>query len=178
MNVHVARNWVAVLMVTFAAAVSFAGDTNSKNDVELSLKFSDEATAADTGLPAYPGSKPYKDADQSSSSANLGFSVPSFGIKVVAMNLETPEEPDRVAAFYMRALSKYGNVLDCSAGATDRHEAKPKKEESDALACDSNESTERNIVYKVGTKQNQRIVAIKPHGNGTRFSLVHLDIRE
>jgi hypothetical protein len=32
-------------------------------------------------------------------------------------------------------------------------------------------------VYKVGTENNQRIVAIQPHKSGTQFSLVHVDIR-
>jgi hypothetical protein len=32
-------------------------------------------------------------------------------------------------------------------------------------------------VYKVGTEKHQRIVAIKPHQRGARFSLVRLDMR-
>lgn len=137
------------------------------------LKVSDEATAADAGLPTYPGAKEYKEAGDSSSGANIGISTPLFGFKVVALKLQTSDEPERVAAFYRRALSKYGTVLECS----DVSQGKRTSESGDELVCDPDEDDEHSVVYKVGTKQNQRIVAIKSHGSGTRFDLVHLATR-
>jgi hypothetical protein len=177
MGTHVARSSCFVLILALCAAVGIAGAADSKG-VDVSLKFNDDVTAADTGLPAYPGSKPYKDADQSSSGANLGFSAPSIGIKIVGTNLETADPTEKVATFYWRALSKYGNVLDCSSATADGQRNKSQTEKSDELVCDSGDSVSRNIVYKVGSKKNQRIVAIKPHGSGARFSLMHINIRE
>jgi hypothetical protein len=172
MTIHIVRSAVVVTMLSFVGACG-AGETGSKGGLEAHVRLSEQATAADVGLPTYPGSKPYKDADNSSAAANLGLSTPLFGFKVVAMNLETTDKPEQVAVFYRQALSKYGNVLECS----DAADAKKKSQPGDGLKCDSNESGTHSVVYKVGTEENQRIVAIEPHAGGTRFALVHLDIR-
>lgn len=162
-----------VVMVSLAAVACGAGEASSKGEIEANFRVSEEATAADVGLPMYPGSKAYKDSDDSSSAANIGFSTPLFGMKIVAMNLETSDEPEQVRAFYRQALSKYGNVLECS----DAADGEKRSQQSDGLVCDSDDSGKHNVVYKAGNKENQRIVAVKPHGKGTRFSLVHLNIR-
>jgi hypothetical protein len=176
MNEYVARNAVLALSLLVGAAC-VAGETPARDGLDIGLKARGEATAADAGLPAYPGAKPYKDADQSSSAANIAVSTSLFGLKVVALNLETPDEPKRVAAFYRRALSKYGNVLDCSNAADNARRSDARDDDSNELICDSNDPGANSIVYKVGQEDDQRIVAIKPHGSGTRFSLVHVDTR-
>src|SRR6185369_4952486 len=114
MNEHGARSRVVVAMLSLAVGACGAGETHSDGELEVGLRLSDEATAADAGLPTYPGSKPYKDDEDSSSAANLGLSTPLFRFKVVAMDLQTADEPERVARFYRQALSKYGSVLECS----------------------------------------------------------------
>jgi hypothetical protein len=167
---------VIVVMLSFAAGVCSAAKSDSQGGFDLGIKVSDETTAKDAGLPAYPGSKPYKDSDQTSSGANIGFSIPGFGFKLVAMNLESGDRPERVAAFYRKALSKYGRVLDCSDAAKNKTSSHDKSD--DALVCDADERGANSIVYKVGTESNERIVAIRSHGSGTRFSLVHVDKRE
>lgn len=177
MNVHVARSRVVVAMLSLVVGACGAGDTDSEGERGVSLRLSGEATAADAGLPTYPGSKPYKDAEDSSSAAKLGLSTSLFGFKLVAMNLETGDEPERVARFYRQALSKYGNVLECGDAADRSRKLQPSAAHSNELECDSDDPGTHSVVYKAGTEENQRIVAIKPYGNGTRFSLVHLDIR-
>ena len=139
----------------------------------MSLDVRDEAEAKDLGLPSYPGAKPYTEKDDSSSGANLGLETPWFGFKVVALKLETKDEPRRVAAFYRDALSKYGHVLECA----DDSSATEKSGTKGELACSSDDVKANTVVYKVGREENQRIVAIEPHRSGTRFSLVHLDMR-
>ena len=165
------RGLVGVLWMV--AGVCSAAERTSQGGLDLTVR--DEATASDAGLPAYPGAKPYKDDDQSSSGANIGFAVPGFGLKVVAMNLVSDDKPERIAAFYRKALSKYGRVLDCSDAAKNKEHAD--EEGDDELACDADDPGSNSIVYKAGTDSNERIVAIKPHGSGTRFSLVHVDKR-
>lgn len=174
MKAHIAYGRAAVLMLSLAVGTSYAGET-SQTGVNFGLKVTDEATASDAGLPTYPGAKPYKEDEQSSSAANFGLSTSTFGIKVVAMNLETGDKPERVAAFYKRALSKYGDVLECTRDTDTR--ASKQNEDSDELVCEADDPGENSVVYKVGTEKNQRVVAIKPHGGGTRFSLVHVDTR-
>ena len=173
MNIHVARTGALLAMLSLAAGV-YATENDSKQGLDLGLRITEEASAADAGLPAYPGSKPYKDPDQSNSAANVGISTPLFGLKVVAMNLQTSDQPEKVATFYRRALSKYGTVLDCSKGAGQK---KSSNEDDEELECDADDPGEHRFVYKVGTESNQRLVAIKPHDGGTRFSLVHVNKR-
>jgi len=162
---------VVVLLST--TMVCGAAERTSQGGLDITVR--GEATAADAGLPTYPGAKPYKDGDQSSSGANIGFAVPGFGFKVVAMNLQSGDTPERVAAFYRKALSKYGHVLDCSDASKNKKHAD--EDDGDELACDAGDPGSNSVVYKAGTESNERIVAIKPHGNGTRFSLVHVNKR-
>jgi hypothetical protein len=173
MNVYVAC--VAVLSLVVAGCN--AGETDSDQGSGLAFRVSGEATAADAGLPAYPGAKPYKDEDDSDDAANLGISTPAFGLKVVAMNLETRDAPERVATFYQKALSRYGRVLECRDDGADDTGTRVVAADGDELVCEEDEPGTHTVVYKVGTEKNQRLVAIKPHGTGTRFSLVHFDVR-
>jgi hypothetical protein len=173
MSMNVVCSRVALAAALLAVGACGADESDSKNGFEASLRLSQEATAADVGLPAYPGSKLFKEPGDSSSGARVGLSTPMFGFKVVAVKLKTPDEPEQVAAFYRRALSKYGNVLECGDGADEKGESRSDGE----LTCDSDDSDADTIVYKAGTNQSQRIVAIKPHGRGTQFDLVHLDMR-
>src|SRR5689334_10174429 len=103
-----------IVVLAFVASACSAGDSSSAHQLDMSLNLRDEAKAQDVGLPAYPGAKPYTEGDDSSSGANLGLETPWFGFKVVALKLETRDDPKRVAAFYRDALSKYGHVLECT----------------------------------------------------------------
>ena len=172
-EMHVARSVVAAMLL-FSVGACSAEDSGSSHGIEASVRINDEATADDIGLPAYPGSKSYKEPGESSSGANVRFSTPLFGLKVAAVKLESADKPEYVARFYRKALSKYGDLLDCSDGAA----TTGKPASSERLKCDPNDSDEHRIVYKVGTENNQRIVAIKPHGKGARFDLVHVSIRD
>lgn len=163
---------VAAATLSLAVGACGAGEGGPG---ELGLKISEEATPRSVGLPAYPGSKPYK-GDDDSSAADIGISTPLFGLKVVAVELEAPDEPEKVAAFYRKALAKYGEVVECIDG-DDAAAANERSDSSDQLTCDPDEAGSNSVVYKVGTEKNQRVVAIKPLGQGTQFSLVHVNIR-
>lgn len=175
MKMHVAGIRLVAAMLSLAVVSCGASEDGSRG-LELGFKVNDNATARAVGLPTYPGSKPYKDDDDDSSAADIGISTPLFGLKVVAMELETADKPERVAAFYRKALSKYGDVLECNDNDDGKRKSEPSAD-SDEVTCDADEPGRHSVVYKVGTEKNQRIVAIEPHGNGTRFSLVHVDIR-
>jgi hypothetical protein len=175
MKVHVAGRVFAALLLLALGGCGARED--GSGEIELGLKATDKATAEAAGLPAYPGSKPYKDDDDDANAVDFGISTPLFGLKVVAMELETSDKPERVAAFYQKALSKYGNVLECS-HVEDSKRKSERSADSDELTCDSDEPGTHDVVYKVGTEKNQRIVAIEPHGSGTRFSLVHVNVSE
>lgn len=169
---HVART-LALALLLFGVGACSAGESGGSSGIEASLKVSGEATARDVGLPSYPGAKPYQEPGDSSSGANIGVSTSVFGLKVAAVKLESDDRPEQVASFYHKALSKYGSVLDCGEAS-----ASGKSTGSDGLKCEPTDTDGHSHVYKVGTEKNQRIVAIKPHGKGTRFDLVHVDVRD
>ena len=178
MKAHVMHRSVLVALLSMAAVACGAGESGqNKASFELRLSGSDKASPADVGLPAYPGATVYDDDGDGSHSANIGFSIPSFGLKVVATEMQSGDEPERVAASYRKALAKYGHVLDCSEGSSDRRKSKDRDEAKGDLNCDGDTEAD-NIVYKAGTDENQRIVSIKPKGSGTQFSLVHVDVRD
>lgn len=165
---------VAVALLSLAMGACTAGEADDAGGLEISLKAKGEATARDVGLPAYPGAREYHEPGDSSAGANIGLSTPLFGLHVIATDMESADDPRKVAAFYKRALAKYGPVLDCSD--EERSEQSNAQRDGD-LVCEGDERGEHDAVYKVGTKNKQRIVAVKRHGDGTRFSLVYLNIR-
>lgn len=173
MEMHVART-LAVAVLLFGVGACSADDSASSGGIEASLRLDDEATAKDVGLPTYPGAKLYKEPGESSSGANIGLSTSQFGFKVAAVKLQSADKPEQVARFYRKALSKYGDLLDCSDGAA----TSGKTTASEGLKCDPSDSDGHSHVYKVGTKKNQRIVAIKPHGQGAQFDLVYVNVRD
>src|ERR1044071_2613353 len=130
MNPPATSRVLVIVLLSLAMAACGAGEAGAESGAKLALKVSDEATAADVGLPAYPGAKPYVDSDHSGA-ANLGLATPLFGFKVVVTSLQTQDAPERVAAFYRKALAKYGKVLDCSDAGTASIEIKAGSEEDD-----------------------------------------------
>jgi hypothetical protein len=174
MTVHAQSSRVVLVMLSLAATAACSADeSSSPNEIDIGLRVREEASAADVGLPKYPGSKPYKESDQSSSGANIGFASPLFDLKVAALKLQTSDSPEKVGSFYQQALSKYGDVVECSERAKSKRKSKESADGAE-LQCDADEPGENSVVYKVGTEENQRLVAIKPHGSGTQFSLVHV----
>lgn len=176
MNVQVASIRMMGVMLSLAVAACGADEQGSTGGVQASFVAGGIA-AADVGLPTYPGAKPYTHDDNSSDSANVDISTPLFGLKVVAVQLETPDDLEKVAAYYRQALAKYGPILECSNAAKGEKNTESRATDDGKLTCDPDEPGSHKVVYKVGTETNQRIVALKPHGKGTQFSLVHVDTR-
>jgi hypothetical protein len=176
MNVQVASIRMMGVMLSLAVAACGADEQGSTGGVQASFVAGGVA-AADVGLPTYPGAKPYTHDDNSSDSANVDISTPLFGLKVVAVQLESADDLEKVAAYYRQALSKYGPILECSDAAKRKRKTEVPATGDDELTCDPDEPGSHKVVYKVGTDKNQRIVALKPHGRGTQFSLVHVDTR-
>lgn len=181
MKAHAVLLHTLIALLAISIAACDAGEAGSKKNLGLGLILGG-ITPIDVGLPTYPGARPYKESGKdSSSSADIDITTPLFGLKVVAMKLESDDEPEKVAAFYKRALAQYGRVLECDDGErtrrNKRHHRSDTKDALDDLTCDPDEPGAHEIVYKAGSDENQRIVAIEPHGNGSLFSLVHVATR-
>ena len=135
-----------------------------------------DATAADTGLPVYPGAKlKEKDSDGSDKSANVNISGFGYGLRVVALEYASDDPPAKVVSYYQDQLKKYGNVLVCHTTHLDVNtdmKGSSHNKDSDDLTCEGSSGT--NVELKVGTKENQHIVAVEPEGKGSSFSLVYV----
>ncbi len=132
------------------------------------------ANVADVGLAVYPGARlKQDDSNGNDKSANVNISGFGFGVKVVALEYESDDSPAKLIAYYRDQLKKYGKVLECH---TSHFEVNPDIKGSDhdshELTCEG--SSGSNIELKVGTKENQHIVAVEPEGKGSSFSLVYV----
>jgi hypothetical protein len=133
---------------------------------------SGQAGAKDVGLPLYPGSKPHKENTNDSQSARLGLWGAGSGFKMNVVKMESPDSPEKVAAFYKKALAKYGKVLDCSnpSPATDSE----KTDASTRLSCGDDKPDNGGLLFKSGTQAKQHIVGIRPNAKGCAYQLVAL----
>jgi hypothetical protein len=132
------------------------------------------ANVADVGLAVYPGARlKQKESDGEDKSANVNISGFGFGIKVVALEYQSDESPSKLVDFYKDQLKKYGKVLECHTSGFDMNtDMKGSDHRSHELTCEGKSGN--NVELKVGTKENQHIVAVKPDGGGSSFSLVYV----
>jgi hypothetical protein len=148
----------------------------SKDGSESGLVISARATAKEAGLPLYPGAIPHKDEKNDSSAANLGLWGSTFGFKLVVLKMESSDSPEKVAAFYQKALGKYGTVLNCS-NSSKAQSDKDKSNNSNKLICDDDHGDAGELVFKAGTKEKQHLVSVKPNGTGCTFNLLYIEAR-
>src|SRR5579863_3872989 len=72
----------------------------------------DQISAADLGLPVYPGAEVVRDKDHDKSAdVNMGFG--EWTLRVRAVNYASADSQDKVTAFYKKALGRYGDVITC-----------------------------------------------------------------
>ena len=137
------------------------------------LIVSGQATAKDVGLPVYPGSKPQAENANDSQSARLGLWGGGSGFKLAVLKMESNDSPEKLAAFYKKALTKYGKVLDCS-NPSPSSSGTNEKDSSTTLGCGDDRPDKGGMLFKSGTKERQHIVAIQPNGKGSLYQLVAL----
>ena len=195
-------NWAqktTTLVVSLALAAGMAGcrihtekDANGQDKkVQIDTPFggihvnTDETTAADLGLPVYPGATSVKgEGDHKSADVQLGFG--EWELKVKVVSYQTPDSEDKVTAFYKKALGRYGNVITCQGNAPVGTPAIT----TEGLSC-SDEGKNANVKIdqgdyhfgkgnlelKAGSKRHQHIVGFEsPKDSQTRFALVALDL--
>lgn len=146
-----------------------------------------QTTAADLGLPVYPGAQIVagKDNDKSAD-VHMGFG--EWELRVKAVNYSTSDDQANVQQFYKKALGRFGDVISCQGdqvvgsptstteGLTCQDESKNTKVKVDA--DDYSYSSDHNgFSLKAGSKRHQHIVAFESSPAGqTRFSLVAIDL--
>lgn len=186
-----------VFAALLAASLTVAGctiqskhedGTHNKENVKIETPLggmnvtTDNVEAKDTGMSVFPGSTPVekKEGNGDEKKANVNIDTPWFGVKVVALTYQSPESQEKVWEYYKKELGKYGRVLECRPGSPDLDIQKKNDED---LTCSEDEKKVRVQSYrrdgkstqlKVGTSNKQRIVALKPSGSGTEYSLVYV----
>ncbi len=149
-------------------------DADKQDNDSIGFVASKNAGAKDIGLPLYPGSRKHKDSSDDSASVQLGAWGGSSGFKLVVLKMDSDDAPDKVTAFYRKALSKYGKVLNCSdSGAA----AAAKEKSANGLDCEEDHADENETVLKAGTKEAKHIVSVKPNGSGSIYDLVYIEAR-
>ena len=171
---------IATAMLLVSCSVNVKKEKSGEDkDVDIKtplggIHVSKGADPSDVGVAVYPGARlKQKDSDGSDKSANVNISGFGFGLKVVALEYDSNDSPEKVVAYYKDQLKKYGNVLVChTTHLKVNPEIKGQDRGSHELTCEG--SSGSNIELKDGTKENQHIVAVEPQGNGSSFSLVYV----
>lgn len=134
-----------------------------------------DADTQKAGLPLYPGARSQN--TENDDPLNLALSTDSFGMKLIVAKYETPDSPEKVLNFYRDKMKKYGKVIEChnTNDASGDHNSDDKKEGSQPVKCEGDNSGPVREL-KVGTEDNQRIVALEdPKGTkNTKFVVVYL----
>jgi hypothetical protein len=145
----------------------------------------DQTSAADLGLPVYPGAQQIKgDDEHKSADVHLGFG--GWELRVRAVSYGTPDRQDQVTAFYKKAMGRYGDVITCQGKSPVGTPAAT----SEGLTCADNGNGngvhidqkdygtgEDSLELKAGSKRHQHIVGFEnPKDGQTRFALVALDL--
>jgi hypothetical protein len=146
----------------------------------MQVKTNDVAVEGGLGLPVYPGAELQKKKDKDNSAADVNFSFGSFQLRVKAAAYTTPDGPDRVKAFYRKALERYGVVIECQ---NNKPIGIPTRT-PEGLTCDNekdnhiavDDDLHSQMELKAGSRQHQHIVGIEPDGAGARLSIVALDL--
>lgn len=189
----------AALVVGLALAAGMAGcrihtekgPNGEDKKVQIDTPFggihvnTDQPTAADLGLPVYPGATLVKgDGDHKSADVRLGFG--EWELRVKAVSYQTPDSEEKVTAFYKKALGRYGDVITCQ----DKAPVGKPTATSEGLNCaddgkNANVKVDQGdyhvgkggLELKAGSKRHQHIVGFENSKDSqTRFALVALDL--
>jgi hypothetical protein len=170
-----------IVLIGCSVHTSERKDANGKSeDVDIrtpfgSISVKESSTdAKDTGLQLYPGARPKSDSGDDKHSANVDISSSMVGVKVVAREYRSDDSPDKILAYYRKQMDKFGNVIQCS-GRWGHSGFEYHKHDQDApVSCKGGEGGSAEQTLKVGTENNQHVVAVKPSGKGSEFALVYV----
>lgn len=176
---------IALLLVLPACSVNVKdkGHEGEKRvDIQTpvgNIHVNEQADYRDTGLTLYGGARPaQKDGSDDTKRANVNISGPGFTLKVVAAEFESEDAPDKLLAYYKKELGKFGKPIECRGrwNGGDVNIEGHKKGGSKPVSCEEHGSGD-SVELKVGTDDNQHIVAVKPSGKGSHFALVYVRTR-
>jgi hypothetical protein len=144
----------------------------------------DQTTAADLGLPVYPGAELVR-GDDSHKSADVHVGFGEWQLRVRAVSYGTSDKQDQVVDFYKKALTRYGDVITCK----DDAPVGTPTVTAEGLTCNDDQHVKvdtgsfhtgnGNLELKAGSRRHQHVVGFESPENGqTRFALVAVDLPE
>lgn len=141
-----------------------------------------DVEASDTGVAIYPGARRRPDSedngDHNSDSAHVNLDLPWFGMKLSVVHYESDDPPQKLMEFYRTELARHGKVLECEGRMSIGMGHDDGDKEGRELTCKGGHpGSNGEMELKVGTKNRQRIVSVKPNGKGTRFDVVLVQMR-
>ena len=160
------------------------GDQDKHLDIRSSvgdLHVGNDADARKAGLPLYPGARLRHD-QENDNAANLSLFTQAFAVKLVLAKYDSDDAPAKIIDFYRDKLRKYGKVIECHTrehgGAhADVGDDQDSDQGSTEVKCEG-KNTGPVTELKVGTENNQHVVAIEPKtGSGSTFALVYVHTR-
>lgn len=182
MNRHLKLALLVLVSLTLPIFAQDSGNQNKNKNVDITSPVGDlhlgaDADARKAGLPLYPGAR-LKSDDENKSQANLSVLTEAFGMKLVVAHYDSDDAPAKIVDFYRDKLKKYGKVLECHSqkhgGDVDVRDDDKDDKDSKELKCGENSGPVTEL--KVGTENNQHVVAIEPRdaGKGSTFALVYV----
>jgi hypothetical protein len=176
-------------MALFAAVVALPGcsvnvkDKDKNGDAHVDIRtpmgdihVNEQPDIRETGLSLYAGAKPApKENGDDKKSANVNISAMGFSLRVIAAEFESDDSPEKIVAYYNKELQRFGKPIQCHGkwNGGDVNTDLDKDKGSRPVSCRDNGSGE-SVELKVGTQDNQHVVAVKPDGKGSRFALVYV----
>ncbi len=180
---------LALALATTGCHVQVDKDQNGQEkNVRVDTPFggvhvrSDQTTAADLGLPVYPGAQLTTDSEgDKSADVRLGFGQWQLHVEVVTYTTRDPQT--KVIAFYKGAMGRFGDVIACQGN---KAEGTPSVT-SEGLTCNEDHKQvhvngvdlnddDSGFTLRAGSKRHQHIFVLKSSGEGTRYSLVELEL--
>ncbi|MCZ8233629.1 MAG: hypothetical protein O9335_00575 [Inhella sp.] len=167
------RGWLALLALS-ACVAALAQSSPASSPYTAGLSVSESAGERELGMPLLPSARPERDEPEDKRALSLGLWGGDRGLRIAVRRLRTTDSAAQVLAYYRRALSAHGPVLECLPGRDEPIRPTP---DDDALRCDAHRSQSGTVVLMVGTQRNQRLVAVQSGGKETHVQLVRLVLK-
>jgi hypothetical protein len=142
---------------------------------------SDDTSAADVGLPVYPGAKIVSD-NQGDKSADVHMGFGDFQLRVKVVNYETTDSQDKVLAYYQKALGRFGDVIRCQGNqpvgtpTVTQEGLTCSEDHGNAHVQISNRDLSSGLTLRAGSRHHEHILGVENSSSGTRFALIELEL--
>jgi hypothetical protein len=166
----------AVLAISACTVTKQGSGDDKRVNIEApgaSVKVDRGMSAADSGLPVYPGAQEKRNEENNKNRAHVDVTTPFLKVKVVAVKFTSDDAPEKILAFYRTKLSPFGAVIECKGGGQDVEVGSGRGFDS-AVKCDQVHGGTGEMTLKVGTEGNQHVVQVKPIGKGSEFALIFI----